>query len=238
MQRTLLYALLFITLIFFAAPLSAMTVAVNTGENTQETSVTSENGSISIEQTLQTSPAVKSVFETRREEGQTLFNERREEIKANRDEWRQELKSRLLRIKDERKRATAEQINTMLNSINGHYTTMLLRVLTNVENILNKIEGRTKKLKEQGENTSNVETKITEARTAIASARTAVQAQADKTYTIPTSDESTLKKNIKETRDALRNDLHAARKTVQAAHAAVKDAGKALIELKASSESE
>lgn len=151
------------------------------------------------------------------------LNSAREDFKENKEKALQEFKTRLAQIKDARKKTLAEKVNTAFNKINANRTAEFNRHLARLTSILDRIEVRKNKAKEEGKNVSAVEAAIAKARLSIATAQTAVNAQIDKDYTISFTNETNLGQGAKTTRTQLRQDLVGVWQKVTAAKQAVVD---------------
>jgi hypothetical protein len=142
---------------------------------------------------------VKQRVETRKE----LATLRRADVMEKMASREAALKLKLDTFRDQRKATVAAKINTNLNKINDKQTEMMLKHLTVMTKILNKLE-------EKVGSTSA----ITDSETKIASATAAVEAQANKDYTITATSEATIKADAKTMRDSLHTDLKAVRQLV------------------------
>lgn len=151
-----------------------------------------------------------------------------EKRKTANEENRLELKEKLQVIKDERKQELVLKIEEKITNINSRRTENMSEAITKLQTILNSIKGKTTALKTNGTNTASVDTAITEAETALAKASTDVQAQAQKSYTITVTDETTLKQNVGSTIKQLTEDLRNTYKSVIAAKQAVQKAAREL----------
>lgn len=136
---------------------------------------------------------------------------------------REQFRVKLQTIRDEKKKAIVERIDQQIVNLNTIRTTIMLRHLTKIEEILNKVEARTNEVAATGKDVAAVRTAITKARDAIAAARTAVNAQVGKTYTINITTEASLGSAVATARKQFASDLLAAHKTVVAARKSVRD---------------
>lgn len=123
----------------------------------------------------------------------------REETKAKALERRAQFKTQLQKIKDQRKKALAERIDTKLAEINKKQTTKYLEVLTKLQTFLDKIK--------QSTTDQKVLANITIAQTAIDGAKAAIKIQEAKIYTMEITDDTTLKTNAGAALSLLREDL-------------------------------
>lgn len=150
-----------------------------------------------------------------------------ESAKMKRDEFRAKISA----IRDEKKKAIVEKIDQRLVLINANRTTIMLRHLAKIEEILNRIENRTDKVAATGKDVTFVRTAIVTSRTAITTARTAVNAQAAKVYTINITTEDNLGASVSATRTAFAKDLQTAHQAVVTARKSVRDVLKALAKI-------
>ena len=138
---------------------------------------------------------IKETVAAKREEARKAVSAKREEFKA-----------RLQTIKDQKKKALVERIDTKLSNVNIKHTDRFAQVLSNLQAILDKMSADVDK---------------TEAQAAIDTAKAAVEAQAAKTYTITISTETALKSDVGAVTSQLRLDLSATHKLVIDAKQAV-----------------
>lgn len=140
----------------------------------------------------------------------------REELHTNRQAARDAFKQKLTTIKDERKQALVEKIDTSMQEINSRRTTQMTAALTRLSTIIDHVASKAG---------DNVEAKaaVATAQTAIATAKQAVAAQLAKDYVITITGETTLGQAVKTTIQSLRTDL-------QATHAIVVSAQQAVIQ--------
>lgn len=137
-------------------------------------------------------------------------NAKREAVKETVATRREEFKAKLQTIKDARKKALVEKIDTKLANMNVKHTDRFTQVLSNLQTLLDKIT-----------QASGVDG--TTAQAAIDAAKVAVENQAAKTYTITISTETALRSDVGAVTSQLRQDLTATHKTVIDAKQAVQD---------------
>lgn len=147
--------------------------------------------------------------------------ENRKEAMATREAV---LKAMLEKFKDKKKAEIADRVNTNLNRINQKQTEQMLKHLSRMSSILDKLEARVNKGTPDIKGVSAAKTAIASAKEAIATATASVKKQAEKDYTIVVSSESTVKKDAKKAREQLHNDLKAVREQVIGAKQAVSNA--------------
>lgn len=117
-----------------------------------------------------------------------------------------EFKVKLQAIKDRKKKALVERIDTKLANINTKHTDRFTQVISNLQLLLDKI---------------SQDVDITEAQVAIDTAQAAVANQAAKTYIITISTEIALRSDVGTVVSQLRQDLKATHKLVVDAKQAV-----------------
>lgn len=134
------------------------------------------------------------------------------------------LKAKLEKFRDKQKAQKAERINTTLTKINKNQTEQMLKHLSRMSVILNKLENRVNKGSPEVKDATVAKTAIADAKAAIASATAAVKAQSEKDYTLQVSSESAVRKDAQKKRTELHADLLAVRKLVIDAKQAVANA--------------
>jgi Tfp pilus assembly protein PilN len=133
-------------------------------------------------------------------------------------ENREALKERLQIVKDERKRAIAENIDKRISEVNQKWVAHWSRTLDRLSAILDKIETRAQS--SGAADTDAFYLALAGAREAIDNAQVAVTTQEGKTYEIVFTDEAILGQAIRSTIADFHNDL----KLTQAAVKEAKDA--------------
>lgn len=149
------------------------------------------------------------------------------EIKANREEFRLKLQA----LKDMRKKNIAERADQKLQKANQKSTNHFTQAIEKLEKLLQKFSDRAEKLKQEGQNTSEVDAAIAAAESAIAQAKEAVTTQGAKEYTADITDADSLKREFGEEMSTLRNDLKLTHDTVKLAKQKVIDVARALAKL-------
>ncbi|MEK7525133.1 MAG: hypothetical protein AAB548_02055 [Patescibacteria group bacterium] len=139
--------------------------------------------------------------------------------KMNREEFRAKVSA----IRDEKKKALVERMDTKMKELNAKRTAILLRHLDKIEEILNRIETRALEVEKGGKDIASVKTAVQKAKDAIAAARTAVNVQAAKTYIIDITTEDKLGAAVSAARTTLARDLQATHQAVVAARKSVRE---------------
>jgi hypothetical protein len=163
---------------------------------------------------------IQQRIDTRKENAQNRMDALKERI-ATREAA---LKARLQTFRNKTKAVIAERVNTTLGNINENQTDQMLRHLTRMSQILDKLEKRVNSGAPDIKDPSAAKEAIAQARTAIATAEAAVKVQAEKDYTIEATSESAIRKDARRSRDNLHSDLQAVRKLVIDARQAVVNA--------------
>lgn len=141
---------------------------------------------------------------------------------------KEEFKTRLQTIRDERKKATVERIDTKIANMNKNHTERFVTVLNKLQSVLDRVSQKTAQARTNDKDTTSAEAAIASAQAAIEAANAAVSAQAAKSYAIQISNEATLRNSVGTTTSQFRKDLKDVHKTVVEAKQAVQ---KALSEL-------
>jgi hypothetical protein len=152
----------------------------------------------------------------------------REAAKQEFEDHKQEFRQKLTLIKDTRKQAVVDKLNTNCQNINEKRTDKMTRMLEKLSTILTNVSNRSASASAAGKETASVESAITTAQTAIADAQDAVTAQAGTTCTITITTEKNLKTDVGKVISGLQQDLKTVHEQVIAARKAVKDAVHAL----------
>lgn len=147
-----------------------------------------------------------------------------QKLKADRQVAREEFKQKLAALKDQRKQAIVEKIDTTMQQINSRRTTQMNAALTHLSEILNRITDKA------GDDPSAASA-ITNAQTAITTAKQAVEKQQAKEYIITITNEETLGQAVRTAIQKLQADLEATHATVKTAQQAVIQAAKIVMQL-------
>jgi len=110
--------------------------------------------------------------------------ERRARAKAQNEQMLDDLQQNINQIINHEKRDTLEKIINEMEHINLVWTNHFIRVLTQLDNALQKIKSRSEKVSANGQKISQTTAAIKKAETAIAAARTAVANQVSETYMV------------------------------------------------------
>lgn len=145
----------------------------------------------------------------------------RKDVVAQRKE---EFKTRLQTIRNERKKAAVERIDTKIANTNEVHTVRFTSILVKLQSILDRVSQKASEAKANGKDTTALDSSIVSAQAAIDSAKTAVSAQAAKTYAIQISDEATLRNSVGTTTSQFKKDLRDVHKAVVEAKQAVQKA--------------
>lgn len=138
------------------------------------------------------------------------------------------LRQKLTQLKDQRKAAIVERINTKLARVNEKATNRMTTVIEKLDSILARIDNKTQSASAQGKDVSTAQGMVASANNALADAKSAVSSQAGKDYTIQISSEDSLRSDVGATFSQLQQDLRSTRKTVIQAKQAVMQAARAL----------
>lgn len=176
-----------------------------------------------------TTPAVtkKDLLQERQENRKELAQTKQaaiQNLKAQAATREAALKLKLQAFRDQKKAAVAERVSTNLNNINTKRTDQMLKLLTTMTNILNRLETRVNSSSPDVKDPAAARAAIASARESIASAQAAVNAQQDKDYTLTISTETKAKTEAQATRDALHSNLKSVRDQVIATKKAVSNA--------------
>jgi hypothetical protein len=152
------------------------------------------------------------------------LEEKKEAFKQKKEAF----KGKLAEVIDQKKAEIAQKLDEKLAEINKNRTERLLEKVTNLSEILSRLEAKKIEAQTNGKDVNSVNAAIVAAETAIANAETAIAAQAAKDYTAQVTDETTLRANFGQVVSQLRADLQATNKTVVDAKEAVKAAAKTL----------
>ncbi|GEM_PF-4976446 len=143
-----------------------------------------------------------------------------EEAQMLREEKREEFRQRLLEIRDERKRALFENLNTNINDLNARWVERLKAVLDRLSEIADKIEARAQ---EDGvSDNSDFKNALDNVRAKIFESYNMVNEQASKVYTLEVTDENSLGRSVSGTLSELRADFEPIRESVSLAKDALR----------------
>ncbi|MDP3726865.1 MAG: hypothetical protein Q8Q96_00950 [bacterium] len=136
---------------------------------------------------------------------------------------REEFKTRLQTIRDEKKKAAVERIDTKIANMNEVQTVRFTTVLTKLQSILDRVSQKVKAAEANGKDTALADAAIADAQAAIDKAKAAVSAQAAKTYIIQISDEAALRNSVGATTSQFKKDLRDVHKLIIDAKQAVQN---------------
>lgn len=170
---------------------------------------------------------LKNVLE-KRKEFELKKEELKTEMKTKSEAAKEALKKTLGAMKDEKKKASVENIANIIENANKNTSTRFTNTVNSVENVLVSIKSRTEKVGATGSDTTTVLSDITAAETLISEARTAISTQSAKVYSIDTTDPTKVKEIMKSTRDTFNADIKAVQEKVKAARDGVKKAAENL----------
>lgn len=166
---------------------------------------------------------------------QTISAQTRSPLKTVREVLMQErtdFKQRISEIKDQRKRATAERIDSKITNANARMTNKMSETLNKLGRILSSIQEKARNLSAAGQDTTALNNAITQAQTAIVEAQSAVDAQAAKEYSATIGDEATLRSTVGQMVSGFRLDIQEVHKKVVDAKQAVMKAISELAKLR------
>ena len=184
------------------------------------------------EETVKVRQQLQNDVKNIRTELQNKLMLNREEVKNKAEAKRAELKTKLQVIKNEKKQKIVLNISDKITEMNVKATDRLSILLGNIDKILAVIKDKTDQISTNNDkDTTTVKTKISAATDLIVKAKADIEAQAGKTYTINVTDESTLRANVKATRDEFQSDIKSVQASVKDAHEAVRASAQALAEI-------
>lgn len=152
-----------------------------------------------------------------------FFEKKIEEFKSNFVEKKDDVKVRFVKIKDERKKVATEKIEKQLNVLNAKELKQYSSVLAQLDGALTKISKDADAIEAVGLDVTHVRGAIEYAKSDIEKAHSAIFVQSKKTYLIVVENEDTLKQDVGNARQSLRNDLKSVEETVKAAQTSVQD---------------
>ncbi|MBI4079280.1 MAG: hypothetical protein HY429_03230 [Candidatus Levybacteria bacterium] len=141
---------------------------------------------------------------------QQMREEAREQFKAKREAFRE----KLVTIRDERKKAIVERVDTKMAAVNQKRTDIMSQALIRIEEKLTTLAQKIAEAKASGKDTALSEKALTDAQAALDAAKTAVETQAGKEYIITIDTEALLRKTVGTTVSQLQKDLRATHKAV------------------------
>lgn len=156
-------------------------------------------------------------------------------VEASRDAAKREfevhrttLQGQLPRLKDTRKQAVVEKLQTNCQNINIKRTDKMTGMIAKMSSILTNVENRAASASAAGKNIASVSAAIGKAQTAIADAQEAVTSQSGAVCTITVTSETNVKTDVGNVISGLQSDLKSVYAKVIAARKSVSDAIRAL----------
>lgn len=216
MTRKLLALIVPVLFLTVVGTSSAITTTTESAQATLPTISTTPITSTSARLPLPNDEAaskLKQQIQILQEQKKTAITQIRDDARVAIQAKRDEFKAHLLLIKDEKRKALVEKIDTKLSDVNASQSARFTEILTRLQGFLDKINKTTAQ--------PNVLAGIAAAQTAIDTAKTAVAAQAGKVYTMNIVDDTTLKANAGVTVSQFRLDIMAVYKLVVDAKIAV-----------------
>ncbi|MBI2268018.1 MAG: hypothetical protein HYU80_01060 [Candidatus Blackburnbacteria bacterium] len=140
--------------------------------------------------------------------------ERTAEARKTREERKATLTKKLEEFKNQKKAKLTEKLNETLTRINEKQTSQMAKYLDKTSEILDRLAERVENTAKNGKDTTALHTAIQKAKNAITEAKAAVEAQAAKDYSLNISSESSIRTDVKSTRNSLFKDLKAVRQKV------------------------
>jgi len=181
---------------------------------------------------------IKEELKTKKEELKQAFEERKEELKKIREEAREkfseereDFEDRLTEIKDKKKQAIVERVDSKITTLNNKHTDRFNALLEKLSSILDRIESKADELEGEGANISSVDVAVQIARDAIAAAQREITEQAGKDYIIVIDSESNLGNVVSSAFKEFREDMEALKDSIKVARDAVHEAAKTLKDL-------
>lgn len=192
---------------------------------------------------------IKGEVRVKLEENRTEINKIIQDIKTKRDEFKSQVeinkeqvkneistlknnfKISLGKIKSEEKRISTQTIVTTIQELNTKWTDMLSEKISQIETVLVSVDSRISKAEVRGLDVSTAKREAERTRSAISLARESILAQTKKVYEVNITDESTLKNEMKNLREAFRKDINSVQAIVKASHVALRDTATTLAKI-------
>ena len=208
------------------------TIKLDTSATPEQNREAAKRVSEEVRQMLsQKREAAKQTVEETREAFQQKMEANRTAAKTQIETRREELKQKLTVIKDERKKATVENVGSKLQDINTRSLANFSETLNRIEELMQKVVTRADKAEVSGADVAQVRSDIESFKTALAAARSAIVTQTSKVYSITVVDEATLKANVEKARQTLQTDLKKVQDTVKAVREAARVAVTDLVKI-------
>jgi len=244
MRKIHAYVFLLILVLSFQTSLSQVLAEIEPTDSVATISVTDENTTTSETSAVPAAPetsAIKdkqSLVKDKKAQREAKMLEIRQKIKDKKAEVlqkREEFRVKVQEIKDEKKKEIVERIDIKMSSANEKRTSIMKQALQKMTLFIERIQEKVNVEKENGQDTTEIESLITSAESAIADAEEAVETQAGKEYVIIITDETKLHHAVKPIVDQLKADLKNVHNVVREAKEAVVVAAKGYGVLKVNS---
>ncbi len=171
-------------------------------------------------------------FEERRIEFREALEEKKTELRERLEQKKIEIRERVQAfIADEQKQVIVERVYDQVNALNerltGHYT----EILDKLDAVLSGVLSRAGKAEAVGRDLSAVRSAVAEAQNMLVAARALVAEQAQKSYSFEISSEETLRSDVGEARNLLREDLESVKEKIREVHSAIREAAVSLAQV-------
>lgn len=164
---------------------------------------------------------IKNIIEAKKEEFKKEMDLLQANLKGKITANKEKLKNDLLKIKDEKKKQTVENITSKIAELNTRAVTRLNELTDKMEEGLLRVEVRANDAETRGIDVTTTRTLITSAKATIVEAKTSILAQSEKIYTANITTEVTLKGEMKIIKESLNTDIKTLRDKVKSVHIAV-----------------
>lgn len=224
-------SLIFASVLFTYSTANAAAISVSSDISLKTTANVNTNLNASVKTQNEVELKRSKIMDSIRDDRKSFINDlnsKRESFKTKVETEKKQLHQDLLKIKDEGKRQTVENINAKIHDLNIKITDQFSSTINRIDTVFANIQARLSIATSKGIDVSSVDQNNAKALSAIADARAAISVQAGKIYAINVTNDTTLKASVKKVRDAFESDLKAVNKKVEAANKAVKDSSMAL----------
>lgn len=191
--------------------------------------ITSYSSAQEIDNTLQQTRTTQT--RQIRENVSDMVAEKRASMQQKNADAREKLSKDLATMSDEAKKAIVERLNTKLQTMNETKTTRWANALDTLSEILTRIEANINTLKDSGVDTTSADALVLSAQEAIENASDLVTTQAENSYIIEITDETTLRESIQPVVQKFKEDLRTTLTAVKTARDAVRLAARGLAQL-------
>ncbi len=169
-------------------------------------------------ETLKHVEELKTQRATQMQDTREKLKERMDGAKENTREAlgqkKEELKERIQNFRNEGKKRASENLLERMNTLNYNATDRYLRHLNSLEEILNKVEDRSRKLEAEGVDIFSVTAAIERIRNLISSAEEDLARQKETIYPPEITTEEALREVFSAAKETLRNDLEAVHRKI------------------------